>query len=229
MKNRKTFRFIAMTLVLAAAFVFATPAGAALYKKTIEVFTGIDIYVDGIEVIPTDANGSQVEVFAYNGTTYVPLRAVSQALGKPVDWDGVNQRVYIGKVPGQDQFLRDVCPTYQSSYVRDFDSITMAGKRYPSGYTFGRAYSNSYNYALFNLNGQFSTLEFDVGHVDGRRMDDATLNIYLDDKLSFTKNVDDEGLPTHCTVPLNGALHMKIVISGCRNNYNYAVANITIE
>lgn len=225
MKNRKTCRFIAMTLALAAAFVFATPAGAALYKKTIEVFTGIDIYVDGIEVIPTDANGSQVEVFAYNGTTYVPLRAVSQALGKPVEWDGVNQRVYIGKVPGQDLHLNDVCPPYQTNnYDSSQDYATIAGVKYLDNALF---YSGGY--ALYNLNGQFSTLEFDVGHLDGEAMYNCTINIYLDSKLAYTKDLSAEDLPTHVTVALNGALHMKIEFNYGAIYVRYAIVNATIE
>lgn len=227
MRNRKTFRFIAMTLALAAAFVFATPAGAALYKKTIEVFTGVNIYVDGVELIPTDANGNQVEVFAYNGTTYIPLRAVSQALGKAVTYDGSTQTAYVGKVPGQDMLLKDVCPPYQSSGFELRESVVLGGKQYANAYALA---SNAPN-ALFNLNGQFSTLEFDIGHIDGSYEKESTINIYLDGELAFTKNLNSEMLPEHCIVPLNGALQMKITTpeTTWSTYWNYAIVNATIE
>lgn len=77
------------------------PATAASSKKTISVTTGVPIYVDGVEMKPTDANGNPVETFLYNDTTYVPLRAVSQYLGKAVKWDGNTRSVYIGDVPGK--------------------------------------------------------------------------------------------------------------------------------
>lgn len=71
-------------LLTVLLFSVVTTAGAALKSKTIEVYTGSSIYIDGVELHPTDANGKPVEVFSYNGTTYVPLRAVSESLGKAV-------------------------------------------------------------------------------------------------------------------------------------------------
>lgn len=71
---------------------------AAGNSKMIEAFyTGIKLFVDGGEYIPKDANGNVVEPFIYNGTTYLPVRAVADAFGKDVIWDGANQTVYLGK------------------------------------------------------------------------------------------------------------------------------------
>ena len=36
-----------------------------------------------------------------NGTTYLPVRAVANALGKEVYWDGPNYTVYIGRMDGK--------------------------------------------------------------------------------------------------------------------------------
>lgn len=48
--------------------------------KTINVYTGISVYVDDQEIIPTDVNGNRVDVFYYNGTTHLPARAISKVL-----------------------------------------------------------------------------------------------------------------------------------------------------
>ncbi len=47
--------------------------------------------------MPKDANGNVVEPFTMNGTTYLPVRAISNALEKDVEWDGEAFSVYIGK------------------------------------------------------------------------------------------------------------------------------------
>ena len=79
--------------IIASGAVFAKEASewAELY------YNNIKIYIDGGEITPKDANGNNVEPFTMNGTTYLPVRAISNAFGKDVEWDGSTQSVYIGK------------------------------------------------------------------------------------------------------------------------------------
>ena len=214
-----------LTGFLAAVLVFAlaSPAEAALAGKTIQVLTGVDIYVDGVEMKPTDANGKPVDTFVYNGTTYVPLRAVSQYLGKNVNYDGKNQRVYIGEAPGMKQYLVNVCPPYQEDSYESYPTVTMTGKKYANAFRLG-SYSSG-GWALYNLNGQYQTLSFDMGHLDGDPMYDVTLNIYLDNVLAFSVDMSAEDMPEHYTVPLRGALQMKMEMT---NGY-YRLANVEVE
>jgi len=210
-------------LLTVLLFSMVTQAGAVLSSKWIEVYSGSTIYIDGVELHPTDVNGKPVEVFSYNGTTYVPLRAVSESLGKAVKWDGATQSVYIGLVPGMKQYLLSVCPPYQMEYIDTPTTITMAGQKYANCMTGGWSlYAN----AIFNLNGQYSTLEFDVGHIDGKVMEDSTLNIYLDGELSFSRDLTGEMMPQHISIPLHNALQMKIEFSDCSNRYG--LGNIEI-
>ena len=81
----------ALLTMLVMSLVFTALAAG----KMIEVTSGINLKINGQTFTPTDVNGSAVEVFAYNGTTYVPLRAISQAFGKNVGWDGSTSTVTI--------------------------------------------------------------------------------------------------------------------------------------
>ena len=45
------------------------------------------IEIDGEEFIAKDVNGNVVEPFIYNGTTYLPVRAIATAFDKDVAWD----------------------------------------------------------------------------------------------------------------------------------------------
>lgn len=67
--------------------------------KRITVYPGVTVYVDGRKLNPKDANGRAVEVFNYNGTVYLPVRAICEALGKPVQWDGGSRSVFVDKYP----------------------------------------------------------------------------------------------------------------------------------
>ena len=52
-----------------------------------EVYRDISIMLNGARLEPMDASGNAVEPFLINGTTYLPLRAISEALGLTVSWD----------------------------------------------------------------------------------------------------------------------------------------------
>ena len=83
--------------LLVAVLLFSGVAAAASVTKNISViYRDIKLVIDGREFVPKDVNGNIVEPFIYNGTTFLPVRAVSQALGWPVTWDGDTSTVYIG-------------------------------------------------------------------------------------------------------------------------------------
>lgn len=96
MLNNKKLRtvFIAVLAVCAiSGTIFAEEI-----SKTAELFyNNIKIYIDGAEIVPKDANGNTVEPFTMNGTTYLPVRAIANAFGQDVEWDGATQSIYIGK------------------------------------------------------------------------------------------------------------------------------------
>lgn len=79
----------------------ATPETKTELETLYNVKTnGINIVIDGKEFTCTDANGAVVNPMIYNGTTYIPVRAVSSAFGKAVYWDGDTSTVYLGDMDG---------------------------------------------------------------------------------------------------------------------------------
>lgn len=94
MKKERTKGFAAGLLVAVLALGLIGTASATIGKRTVEVdYTDIKIELNGEKVTPVDANGNAVEPFAINGTTYLPVRAVSNALGLDVGWDGATSTV----------------------------------------------------------------------------------------------------------------------------------------
>lgn len=95
MKKNDRSRLLVFVLVAALFVAAAVPAYAAMAARNIDVFTGVSIFVDGRELRPADAKGNDVEAFIYEGTTYVPLRAVGEALGAEVSWNKDTKTVYL--------------------------------------------------------------------------------------------------------------------------------------
>ena len=56
---------------------------------------GIGITLNGARFTPRDAAGKQVPVFLYNGTTYVPVRAISEAMGMDVSFNSATRTVQL--------------------------------------------------------------------------------------------------------------------------------------
>lgn len=81
-----------------ALFVGILPASAAVTEKDIDVtYRGISLYIDQEAVDLYDADGNYVEPFIYADTTYLPLRAVAEALQMQVDWDQETYSVYLSE------------------------------------------------------------------------------------------------------------------------------------
>lgn len=67
-----------------------------LYNMSITATSGVKLYIDGKEVIPKDVNGNIKDIYIVNGTTYVPIRAVSDALQIPIVWSEKSNSIFIG-------------------------------------------------------------------------------------------------------------------------------------
>lgn len=86
-------------LLISATAVTALAASGAI---RIEV-SPISVLVDGEVFQPKDAKGNDVMVFTYNGTTYAPLRALAEAYGLEVGYDGERNIATVSKQPAQTQ------------------------------------------------------------------------------------------------------------------------------
>lgn len=219
------------TVLVVLAFVVLCCSVAV--ADTIDVvYNNIQVYINGSLTEFTDSNGNDVEPFIYNGNVYLPLPAVAEAMGVGYSWDGSTMSAYLGAQPGESQYLLDVCPPYQDNrfdFVTKTDgtSFNMAGQKYTNGMKTVYYYSGEHPYALFNLNGQYTTMSFVMGHVDDESMQDGRVLIYLDGKLADEYEILSENLPTKVTVSLNNALSMKIVVEGYYGACG--IAEITIE
>ena len=73
-------------IILMFALFLTTSYAANTYRKTIAVTSGVNVEFNNEAIDMTDANGKAVEAFIYNGTTYVPIRAVSNAFGADIGY-----------------------------------------------------------------------------------------------------------------------------------------------
>ena len=66
-----------------------------LLEKKLKIDNFCLLKIDNNKIIPKDVLGNVVHPFIIDGTTYLPVRAISEALGKNVEWEGETYSVYI--------------------------------------------------------------------------------------------------------------------------------------
>lgn len=199
---------------LSTTFIFSGIVYASTGTKSIEViYDNIKIYKDNVLCEVKDANGTVIEPFIYNGTTYMPVRGTADLAGMQVTWDGASKTVYLwDKIPANETYLMEVCPPYDASY-NCHEYYTNKGEYFSMG---GESYSNGMvmdyagNYALSNLNGKYSSLECTIGHTKNEGYD-KSISFFVDGKLVKTVTLEAERLPKKVSIPLSNGLQLKIM------------------
>ena len=92
--------FVSGMLVVSLAVGLGVTAMAA--TRTIKVEDDIQVTLNGARFQPKDADGNEVPLFSYNGTTYAPVRAICEAAGLKVDYDSAT---YTAVLTTQDQYI----------------------------------------------------------------------------------------------------------------------------
>ena len=222
MKERqKLGYFITGFLVAIMISTLVSPTFAALINKTIQVSTGVNLYLDDNKFIPKDVNGNQVPVFVYNGTTYLPARAISEAVGKPVQWEGATSSVYIGKHSSKEPavLLQDMNAFYEAGNgsLRTSTAIldNLGNTQYNCLYYY--AYLGSYYIDnTYKINGEYSRISgtLFLTYDNKNTTTKPTIEIYGDGKLLYTATVTGGVEPISFNVDLTGVLELKFYMRG---------------
>ncbi len=219
MKKRTCSKLFAGLLASAFLMGSAFAAGNVTTRTVQAIYSGIRLVVDGVEVTPADASGNVVEPFIIDGTTYLPVRAVANALGKAVDWEGETKTVYIGEKPSQaapwlKPHLTDHATVYDGSDLQKF--FTVAGAKHTDGFTM-----ESYRYwwnardcwdgsAVWATNSQYKSMTFTVGHTGNAQLN-ACLKVYFDGVYAETYELPGwDGAPKTITIQLDYAPNVKL-------------------
>lgn len=208
--------FAAGTLVTVLTLGTILPSSAATMKEIKVAMGGIKIYVDGNLKKPTDVNGNVVEPMIYDGTTYLPVRALTGMLtDKEVAWDQESQTVYIGQRP--DVGVKSVpidelkaYDTYGSAVYTEKDAqFTVLGDTYSP---FNRMRLGNWDYRVYKLDSNYDSIhgKFIIPFDDLGSTRESTLQFY---------NVDQYGEETlikeYSTKAGDAAIDVDVNLQGC--------------
>jgi hypothetical protein len=105
--KKKSIIIVGLVSMFLLGNLTSASGSAILEKITAYLDHGIKINLEGKDFIPQDTKGNPVAPINYNGSTYLPLRALSQVVGLDVNWDGDTKTVYLSHLVSQDQQSAD--------------------------------------------------------------------------------------------------------------------------
>ena len=101
MKHFNHLRKPIVAVALVGALAVGTAAATAYQTITASLRPDITVELNGTPQTMKDVNGNEVYAISYNGTTYLPIRAIGEAMGLTVNWDSATQTVdLVGSAAG---------------------------------------------------------------------------------------------------------------------------------
>lgn len=202
---------ICTAILLTGVSSFAT---GSMLKNISVAYENIKVAVDGETVELKDSRGERVEPFIHDGTTYLPVRALGEILGKEVDWDGKTKTVHLGKSgvgEAGDEFtyltekVNAVTDSGRIYGLGEERKMEMGGKTYNTGIDTGLL---GPNYAYFYLEGKYTEITGEIGSMYTGRAENY-LKIFLDGELYKRIKIAGDKAPQKVTIPVSGVDEIK--------------------
>ena len=146
----------------------------------VAILAGITIKYNGEEQILKTEKGERIYPITYQGSTYVPIRAVSNILGVGVDWDQATKTVLLG-TPADGIDLIDTYKAYAVNVAKQYQSsdkkpVDIGGVNVSHYIKFDYTSVGTRD-VFFNIGGKYETLTFQAYSANPK---DLTLTVYGD-------------------------------------------------
>lgn len=188
---KKSLRTRLLSLLVFAAILSLCCAGAFAAGSTMNVTAlmdfGMTIKYNGQPQSFTDVNGKPVYPLVYEGTTYLPVRAVAGLFNTAVDWEGSSQTVYLGAKGGAFALVAAdmVDADIQAYFSQDPTELVIDGVAHDTGLVNRNlnSASGSYGGADIDLKGKYTSFSCTV-YYPSTNSSNSKLDIKFKDKES---------------------------------------------
>ncbi len=93
MKRNRIARLLCAAVLTASLCGMSGISSSALTVVTAQLSPNVNIQIDGTVRNFYNSQGQEMHPILYNGTTYLPLRAIGELMNKNVNWDGTTDTV----------------------------------------------------------------------------------------------------------------------------------------
>ena len=213
-KNAK----IVIATSMAWLMIFSVGAVFANQERVEALRGGVSVRLNG-ELLEFAADSQPVSI---EGRTFLPVRAIADAVGLDVDWDPTTSTVSLTDAvssPALPQATR-----LSETLVSSTDpSAGLFARAADSASIFGTTHSNVMHYAAHmqrtvnsqhNLSGNFTRLTGTFGRMDNSlQLSDATVTIYGDGVVLHTFEFSQHAVPVAIDLDVTGVQMLRVDVS----------------
>lgn len=104
---KKKLAFILAGVIAVSSFAVGAMSKSIVEKIEAELRGDFTVYVDGKKQTFRDVNGKVVDPILYEGTTYLPVRAIGELMGKTVYWYQDEKKIELVEPSGEETLVTD--------------------------------------------------------------------------------------------------------------------------
>ena len=215
--NKERIKGIVVGFLLCAVLSTSVMVMATPRTETRQITYGVRVNFNG-QLVQFNADN---QPFVMGGRTFLPMRAMADLLGLPVDFDPSTNTAYVGnRFAGQRQPLHHAAPFFDrsrgDSWIRFADTVTMGGVTYNNAFILGwpntQGGFDRTQFSLHNLGGQYRVLSGYMGRIDGTSMHNVSISIIGDGVLLESFELRATDMPIPFSVFVEGVQQMRIEI-----------------
>lgn len=167
MKKRKLIPALVLTLTLLCGITIGATASNGIQKIQADLDPTISVKYNGETQTMLDASGSRIYPITYQGTTYLPIRAVAGLAGLGVDWDQATRSVLLGDPAEGVDLIEAFKPytktgdTHMQQFAQNSDKKTANAGGVEISHWIGfwfEPFGNQAKTVSFNLGGKYTAL-----------------------------------------------------------------------
>jgi len=158
---------------------------------------------------PKNAKGEPMTALYHEGSNYLPVRAISEALKVPIDYDGDTETIYIGVVPGKKMPLFAMPIEIDDIYVtrsKDPAETLIKGKQFQEAFKI-----DQYGDIYFTLDRKYKRLVLDAAVISPGEHD---VEFSLYNAGSAAGNTSETLLEKHSVSPEDGVMRLTFKVEG---------------
>ncbi|WP_036674245.1 stalk domain-containing protein [Paenibacillus sp. HGF5] len=173
---KKKYILLLSAATMLGGMTIGVGAAPALEKISANLNWGIKYEVNGEDWVPKDQSGKKLATITYNNSNYIPVKAISEALGSVVEYDSKNQKIIIGEKPDTTIITKEGIKINSTSFTtRDKQYTEHNGKDYGSGIVM-REINNSEKTIILEPKGKYKVLDLSLLPINIRN--DISVTIY---------------------------------------------------